>query len=359
MLKNMLSYSTVKVYGSKLLVVFFLLTTGKLSAQSDSLPYSKYSDKIVLYTDLGFSTAPFRIAYPYTSAIEKIKYRNNMSAVWGFGVCYKWFALRLGIALPGTIKPVSQYGRTQYYDLGFDFTLKRTFFDVDLHVYNGYAIKNAYRWNDSLNGLKPHDIRPDVNSASFSINAWIFKNKGFKMSAFRGKTASYRKDLYSFYLKPTFNVHGVSSNSNKSLIPVELIDSNQTKTLSRSLVAVDLGIVPGMVYVKRWNDFQIGIMGGMGLVVQSKFFTTDSISRNFLGLAPRFDVKFIASYNQPRYFVLFVSDFDNKSFRFNNFAYRQTYYNLKIVAGMRFNKKKKKKPEENDPIKTTPALLLP
>lgn len=357
MRKNTLSCSIAKASGSKLLFFFFLLIAGKLRAQTDSLPFSRYSEKIVLYTDLGFSTAPFRIAYPFNSSIEKLKYRNNMSAVWGFGVCYKWFALRLGIALPGTIKPVSQYGRTQYYDLGFDFTLKRTFFDVDLHVYNGYAIKNAYRWNDSLNKLKPHDIRPEINSASFSINAWIFRNKDFKMYAFRGKTASYTKDLHSFYLKPTFNIHGASTNSAKPLVPVELIDSNQTKTLSKSIAAVDIGLVPGMVYVKRWNDFQIGIMGGMGLVVQSKFYSTDSLTRSFLGLAPRFDVKFIAGYNQPRYFVLFVSDFDNKSIRFNNFAYRQTFYNLKIVAGIRLTKKNKKH-KEDDSLKTIQALLL-
>lgn len=318
-------------------------------AQSDSLPYARYTDKIVLYTDLGFSTAPFRLAYPFKSNIEKIKYRNNMSAVWGFGVCYKWFSLRLGIALPGTIRPVSRFGRTQYYDLGFDFTLKRTFFDVDLHLYDGYAIKNAYRWNDSLNDLRPHEIRPDVNSASFSLNAWVFKNKDFKMSAFRGKTAAYTKDLYSFYMKPTFNIHGVSSNNNSPLVPTELIDTNETKTYARSIVALDLGLVPGVVYVKRWNDFQIGVMGGLGFVIQSKFYSTDSLTRSFLGLAPRFDIKFIAGYNQPRYFVLFVSDFDNKSIRFNELAYRQTFYNLKIVAGMRLTKKKKRLKEDERP----------
>jgi hypothetical protein len=101
-----------------------------------------------------------------------------------------------------------------------------------------------------------------------------------------------------------------------------------------------------MVYIKRWKSFQVGIMGGIGFVMQSKFYLADSTTRGFFGLAPRFDVKFIAGYNQPRYFVMFVSDFDNKSIRFNDLAYRQTFYNLKIVGGIRLEPRKKKKRED-------------
>jgi len=333
---------------SKLFFFFVLLIFigNPIRAQKDSVIYERYGEKFVWFSDFGFSTAPIKLKYPFENGIERIKFKNNMSAIWGLGFSYKWFALRLSITIPGTIRPPSQFGRTTYYDIGFDFTVKRSFFDVDFHDYNGYAIKNAYRWNDSLNELKPHDIRSDIGAASFSINTWFFKNHHFKMQAFRGKTGAYKKDIHTFYLKGTFNVYGVGSNKNHSLIPIELQDSLQSKTRTVGITAVDIGIVPGMAYVKRWKSFQIGVMGGAGLVVQSKFYSLDSLSRGYLGLAPRFDIKIIAGYNQPRYFLMLVTDFDNKSIRFSNLVYRQTFYNIKLVGGIRLDRKKRDKPDK-------------
>jgi hypothetical protein len=132
----------------------------------------------------------------------------------------------------------------------------------------------------------------------------------------------------------------MGSDNETPLVPLPLQDSTQSKTRATGISAGDIGLIPGVAYVKRWKSFQVGAMAGLGLVVQTKFYAFDGASRGFLGLAPRFDLKFIAGYNQPRYFLLFVSDFDNKSIRFNQLAYRQTFYNLKIVAGVRFNKKK-------------------
>jgi len=324
-----------------LLLLFPLLGTFSVAGQRDSLPYSLYSKKLVFYTDLGFNTAPVRLKYPYTDDINKLKLRNNSSVVLGLGFSYKWFTLRLGLTLPGTLRPVHKYGKTNYFDLGFDFTLKRVFFDVDFHLYEGYAIKKAYRWNDTLSG--PNEIRSDINTASLSLNAWVFRSKDFKMQAMRGKTGSYVKDIQTWYFKYTVNLHGIGT-SFENIAPIPLLDSSQSKTLSKSYIAFDFGLVPGYAYVKRWKNYQIGAMAGLGLVIQSKFYNFGSESRGFLGLAPRFDVKFIAGYNQPRYFVMFVTDFDNKSIRFNDLRYRQTYYSLKVVGGIRLDKKERKKP---------------
>lgn len=328
---------------NNILVTIVLLISLFSRAQSDSIPYVRYSKQPVFYTDLGFSTAPIKLVYPFSEEISRLKYKNNMSAVLGLGFSYKWFALRLGITLPGTMRPESRYGKTTYYDLGVDFSVKRCFFDIDFHMYSGYAIKNAYRWNDSLDQIYPNELRPDVNSASFSINTWVFRSDDFKMHAFRGKTGLYKKDVHSLYFKYTFNVHGMESEIGMPLVPTPLQDSTQSKSRTNAIFATDIGVIPGIAYVKRWRTFQVGIMAGLGAVIQSKFYAFDGTSRGFLGLAPRYDVKFIAGYNQPRYFLLFVTDFDNKSIRFNDFSYRQTFYNLKIVAGIRLNKKEDRK----------------
>src|SRR5688572_14048971 len=103
-----------------------LLRTVAAFGQEDSLPYRLYNQKLVLYSDLGFNTAPIGIKYPYNDEIKRLRYRNNSNMVLGFGFSYKWMAARLGINLPVSLRS-SRDGKTSYFDLGFDFTLKRVF----------------------------------------------------------------------------------------------------------------------------------------------------------------------------------------------------------------------------------------
>lgn len=325
---------------NKLVQHFFLLSviaivSFRAFGQKDTiLPFELYDDKLVLYTDLGFNSAPSSINYPFNSTVEKLKLRNNYNALLGLGFSYKWLSFRFSFAVPGASRAKSRYGTSNYYNLGFDFSLKRFFFDIDLQGNNGYAFKNAYKWNDSLNKLKPNIIREDLSTFSFSLNTWHFFNDRFKMQPFRGSTGAYTKDIQSIYLKYTFNVYSIYSDE-KSIIPVQLIDSTNSKTSTSAVGAVDIGVLPGFAYVKRFNDFQIGAMGGFGVVLQSKLYKYDENLRNFIGLAPRYDLKLIAGYNKPKYYVMLVTDFDNKSIRFNDLIFRQTYYSLRLVGGIR------------------------
>jgi hypothetical protein len=316
-------------------------------AQQDSLPYANYSRRLVLYSDFGFNTAPMSIKYPFANGLKEVKFRNNFNSVLGFGFSWKWISLRFGITLPNSGRSKSKYRKTQYYDLGFDFTFRNMFFDVDYHAYQGYTAKNAYKWNDSLTSDSPNQIRSDIGAASVSINAWQFFKNDFKMSAFRGKTAMYLRDVRSFYLKYTTNYHGLATTGGLPILPNELTDSLvDDKTRSTTIGAFDLGVVPGYAYVRRWRIFQLGIMGGVGLVLQSKFYIQNGATRSFLGLAPRVDIKIMAGINKPRYFIMFMGDFDNKSISFNELSYQQTFYMLKLYGGIRLNVTKKKEKQE-------------
>jgi hypothetical protein len=290
------------------------------------------------------------ISYPFSQGMKRVKYRNNFNPVLGFGFSYKWMSARFGITLPNSVRSRDKFGKTKYYDFGFDFSFKKMYFDVDWHSYKGYAMKDAYHWDDTITTDEPNLIREDINASSFSVNAWQFWKEEFKMAAFRGKTASYQRDIQTFYLKYTINYHGISSN--QPLLPKELQDTTESKTSSNTIAAFDVGVVPGYAYVRRWRIFQFGIMGGVGIVLQSKLYTFDETTRSFLGLAPRIDIKIIGGINRPKYFIMFVSDFDNKSIGFNDFTYRQTYYYLRLVGGVRLNVTKKKEAREAAEKKT-------
>jgi len=264
-----------------LVAIFFKFSS---HSQRDTLPYEMYNKNAVWYSDFGFNTAPFSLSYKFKDGIDKLKYRNNYKNLIGFGVSYKWLSLRLSIAIGENAKPVDKFGKTNYGSLGFNFTHKNFFWDAEFRNVSGYVIKNAYKWNDSLGISTPNDIRPKTKSFGLSINAWYFNNDHFKMDAVMGKTGHFLKEVKTWYCKSTFNVYGIN-NGNNSLIPKEMVDFNNSKTLSSSFSAVDFGIIPGYAYANRKNNWQFSGLLGLGGVIQNKYYKFNGSTRGFIGLA--------------------------------------------------------------------------
>jgi hypothetical protein len=332
-----------------ILFMFCLTCYSGFSQESDTLPYILYKDRVILYSDVGFNAAPFSIKYKFPGGINKIQFKHNLKPTMGLGIKYKWFGLRIGFGLPGHLRAKSRYGKSSYTDIGLNFSLKKLYWDIDLRGYSGYVIKDADRWNDTLNTLSPNDFRPKTQVISTSINVWYLNSKSFKMDAVYGKVGHYTKPEHTWYFKSSLNFFG-ASNGGEPLIPDDLVDTTTIKTLANSIAALDLGIIPGYAYVNRIDNWQFSVFAGLGGVVQAKFFDATGINRGFLGLAPRMDIKLVGGYSKPKYFVWIVTDFDIKSIRFQDISYRQTYYSIKLVAGMRLKTKEKKQKSESDTI---------
>ena len=326
-------------------LILLVISSFNTFSQADSLPYELYKEKIVLYTDFGYTSAPFSISNNFPLGIKELKYRNNYKEVFGFGICYKWFSLRLFHALQGNTKSEEKYGKTRYQGFGFTFNARKSYWDVDFRTFKGYAILKADEWNPTLTKQQPNLIRPATRSTGFSINTWYFFNENFKMQAVLGKKAHFTKKVTSWYLKSTFNAYGINNDTigSPSLIPTALIDPTNTKTSSNSFSAVDFGVIPGYAYGNRINNWQISGLLGVGAVIQSKQYMVNNNTRAFVGLAPRYDIRLVGGYSVPRYFIFLVTDIDNKSIRFNQLIYRQSFYSIKLLAGIRLNTREKKK----------------
>lgn len=322
--------------------LLFLVSYSHSQENNDSLPYTLYKERVVLFSDLGFNSAPFSLKDNFNGVETTLRFKHNLRLGMGLGVMYKWFALRIGFGLPGTLRPKSRFGDSQFTDFGFNFNFKKTFWNIDLRSYKGYAIVGADDWNDMLNKLTPNLIVPDARSTSFSINSTYFVNEHFKIPAVIGKVGHYTEPVGSWYFKGTLNIFGLS-NQNKPLTPSELIDTTQSKSYAHTLGAIDLGIVPGYAYVWKKDNWQLSTFGGFGGVIQSKIYTFGQVTRSVLGLAPRLDMRFIAGYSRPRYFFWIVTNFDVKSIRFREMRYNQVYYKLRVVGGIRLNEREKKK----------------
>lgn len=309
-----------------------------LHKKIDSSSFKSFKSKKVFYSDFGLNTGPFSIEFKDSLGNKRnLIYRNNSRPILGFGFSYKWVSIRIAFNLPWHLRSVGKFGTTKYLDLGFEFKTKKHFFDIDIHNYRGYAIKNAYKWNNSISKSQANQIVPQVSAFSLSVNSWHFFNKSIQISCLRGKTGMYLKDQYSFYIKTTANFHQIQNSS--SLIPTELVIVSSGKTASNTFSALDFGFLPGYIVVKKHHNWQYSAMLGFGPVVQVKSYKIEENTRSFLGLAPRYDFRFMLGYNVDKWFLNLITEFDNKTIRFNDVRFRQTFYMVKLIGGIRIGKK--------------------
>jgi hypothetical protein len=293
-----------------------------------------------MYSDVGYNANPFSLRGNFGQNVNELSYKNNFSPFLGLGFAYKWFHLRVGFPIIGNIRSASKFGQTTQYNFAYDLTYKKVWYDFEFKSTFGYALKNAAQWDTSSNDEQPHQILPKVQSLNLMMNGWYFKNPEFQMNGLLGKRAHYTKEILTWYLKGTINYFG-SANRNGSLVPEQIQDPQIPIQTLTQLQAFDFGVVPGVAYVNRKNNWQLGGWLGLGPVIQIKGYETPDYSKLFLGLAPRFDMRFMGGYSSEERFFFIVTDFDNKSIRYNELNYRQLYYAIKFVAGFRFGVSKK------------------
>lgn len=340
---------------SKILIIVFLFSCSLFaSAQKfkewtddllhgkeiDSSNFQRFRSHKVFYSDVNMISAPFSVRFKDSlGQTRHLFYKSNTKPSLGFGFSYKWFTVRLAFSLPAYLRNLETYGESKFLDIGVEFETKRHFYDLDARSYRGYAIKNAYLWDDTLSSAKPHLRKDQLMAQSLSVNTWRFLNKNVKIPILRGKTGLYLKDQQSLYVKTTFNLHGVSSSD--TIVPKGFQFPGNSKLSSRVFSAFDFGFIPGYVKVKKIKNWQLSAMFGLGPVLQLKAYEVNEENRYILGFAPRYDIRFIAGYNVPKFFVNLIAEFDNKSIRINDLAYRQSFYTVKLIGGFRIGKKKK------------------
>jgi len=319
----------------KSLISFFLLAFfGQVRAQDQPIAIHDFKNQHVLYADLGISPAPFNLSYPFPYEVSKLKYKNNFKPILGLAYAYKWFSMRVAFpVLPG-VRSTETFGKSKQFCLGFDYNFKRLYTDLDFRIIQGYAIKDAYTFDTSLTENTPNNILPELGSLNLALNLWYFNHDDFKMNALQGRRAHFEKQVHTWYLKGTLNYFGATNESGE-IIPSLLQDESQSKTSAQAYSALDFGIIPGYAYANRINNWQISGWAGLGPVVQSKFYTLETGVQGFLGLAPRYDIRLVGGYSNNQRFFLLAANFDNKSITFNELAYKQYFYTIRLVAGIR------------------------
>lgn len=311
-----------------------LIIAFSVAGQNDSLPYKVFKNRLVAHSSIGYNAAPFQLKGNF-GQVDKLKYRANLNPIMGIGVAYKWFALNINFKLPGYVRNTSDYGETNYLDLGVKFGVKKWFFTIDLHGYNGFGLKDTDKISNELPSSSKNVLtNSQLQSLSMSINGYRFNNKSFKIKPALGIVGRYSEKANSFYIKYTINSHGITASN--GIMPHSYFDNEQALFRSNNISAFDFGAVPGWAHVNNINGWQYGVLAGLGGVIQAKIYNYEGNNRGFLGLAPRYDLKVQGGYNVDNWFLMLTSSFDNKSIRFNDFRYRQMYYYVRLTYGYRF-----------------------
>ncbi len=327
---------------NKLLISIALFFFFSGFSQDESRPYTSYRDHPIVFTDLGFSTAPANIKYQFNDQISKIQFRHNNKMMVGMGFAFRWFSMRIGAALIGNSRPISQFGRARYIDLGVQFSVKKVHAEIDFRNYSGYVLKNALLWDPTYTFADPNDKSQDISVYNMSWKMWYLHNKNFRIDPFTGNRGVYDKSVMTWFLAGRLDLYGIS-NQRGSLVPISLQDSTNSKTGATALTAVDFGIIPGLGYVNKINNFQFGVMAAVGPRIQFKSYKINDHDTGLAGVVGRYDFKAIFGYNVPEYFVMMHLEVDNKSIHFSDFKYNQTFFYLKVQTGYRFKEREKKK----------------
>ena len=213
--------------------LFLLIGSTFIFAQDNEGYIEEFRDSKVAYSDIGFSSAPFNLSYPYSIGINKVKFKNNYQPFLGLAFAYKWFSFRFAFPVLSNARPTIDFGTTRQYNLGFDYTHKKLYFDLEFKYLLGYSIQDTYDWDSTTSVVHPNTIRPNNESSNLSINSWYFHNKHFKMNALQGKRAHFKKEVQTWYIKGTFNIFGINNNG-QSILPETIQDPNNSKTSASS-----------------------------------------------------------------------------------------------------------------------------
>lgn len=312
------------------ILLFFLLSLKYFYSQSDSL-VNLFSDKLVLYSDVGINACPFNIDQ-INSVGESLnfKYRSNLKPFIGVGGHYKIFSLRIGALLNYNMLNENKYGNTNVFKLGTEVYYKKFYFDLDYYKNKGYAITNL---NETQNIQS--NLYPDLIFKSISLNAWYFFNSSFNLNALKGRNASVKKRFWSFYLKETNALTNIYNSS--SIILFKYQDVVNSNSSFYKINAFEIGIIPGIAFAANVkNKFQFGGLFGYGGVLIDKSIHFTGNHRNYVGFSKRFDFHFLFGYNSSKYFVMNYIDLENRQISFTHIDLLQKIVGYRLLFGVRF-----------------------
>lgn len=160
---------------------------------------------------------------------RSITYYPNFTLAGGLGVSYWVFGLSAQMAIKGTAKPESRYGRTKYFDLQLHYYFRKLGVDAFYQNYRGYYLENPKQYNSWVyqNGSPvylsytrggPGTVRSDLRITTLGFNVFYVFADDYSLDAAFKQSERQNRSGGSFLLMLSGMNSRVSASS--SLLPL-------------------------------------------------------------------------------------------------------------------------------------------
>ncbi len=160
---------------------------------------------------------------------RSITYYPNFKLAGGMGVSYWVFGLSAQMAITGTAKPDSRYGRTKFFDLQLHYYFRKLGVDIFYQNYRGYYLENPKQYNSwvyqngtpvslSYKRSDPGTVRSDLRIATVGFNVFYVFSDNYSLDAAFKQTERQNRSGGSFLLMLSGMNSRVSAST--SLLPL-------------------------------------------------------------------------------------------------------------------------------------------
>lgn len=301
--------------------------------------FTLFKDRVVCYADLGFISSPFFVSFKNTKKINhSLTYRINHGIILGIGGSYKWFSARISYMVANSIEDKKKYGTTKYFGAHLGFPYKNTYSEINFLRFGGYVLINADKKIESYPNRRI--IFPKISTLELTLSSYYFFNSDFSINPVIGRSGNYKTKTTSWYIKSILG-YNHENHKDSTLIPANFYPIMNDKQKAERISAINIGVVPGFAYVNRYKNWQFSGVVGIGVSIQDKMYKTASISRHYLGVAPRIDLKINVGYNPTDWFIMLNSELDYRQISFYKLITGNPLFNVKLTGGYRFKVKEK------------------
>ncbi len=317
------------MYAKFVSLLFLFSSTALLCAQQDSVKYRHYNNKITIYSLTGYNATNVSLNPKYGD-YERQRYMLNPPLLLGFGLVYKGIDVGITRRLPYHLMNTSKYGKSDYFDFKFKYSISRLHLAFRAQRYQGFALLN-HQYGDSISPL-PHFPLDNFSTFSLNIDARYFFKKDFSYKAALGFSGEYLEDYITPYI---YGYTGGSNikNAKDALLPAYAQDPIASISYSQRMGCFEFGAIPGVALVKRHKDIQGTILLGWGPLIQTKWHAGGTSARAFFGFSSRTDLQWSLGYHQTKWFVQLISEVQFRRMNFRQIRAQQYYYDLRIFFG--------------------------
>jgi hypothetical protein len=305
-------------------------------AQKDSVHFRHYNDFITVYALTGYNATNVSLN-PRFGDIDRQRYFFNPPLLFGLGAAYKGLDVGFTRRLPVHLLNSSRFGRSDYFDFKFKFSLKGLHLALRAQKYSGFALLNHKYQEDDL--PKPHLFMKDMSTFSVNMDARYFFKKDFSYKAALGFSGEYLRDFFTPYIYAYSGGSNIK-NRKKPLLPNYAQDLSASISKSSRFGCFEFGAIPGVAYVKRHRNVQAMILLGWGPLIQTKLHGNSENARVFFGLNSRTDLQWSLGYHKDLWFVQLMSEFQFRRINFMQMNVQQYYYDLRLIFGYLIQVKK-------------------